>query len=167
MGQKVNPKGIRLGIVKDWDSKWYANSQDYSKYLLSDIEVRDFLFEKLKSASVSRIQIERLADNAKVIIHTARPGIVIGKKGADIEDLKAIVAKIMGIPVHISIEEIKKPELDARLVAETTSGFNLPSSHATSAHSLQANFTKTNLVTRCKTAVATFHHFSKFCTFRL
>ncbi len=107
MGQKVNPKGIRLGIVKDWDSKWYANSQDYPKYLLSDIEVRDFLFEKLKSASVSRVQIERLANNAKVVIHTARPGIVIGK-----------ISKMMGIPVHISIEEIKKPELDARLVAE-------------------------------------------------
>ncbi len=118
MGQKVNPKGIRLGIVKDWDSKWYANSQNYSNYLLSDIEVRDFLFDKLKSASVSRINIERLASSAKVIIHTARPGIVIGKKGADIENLKKIVAEMMGVPVHISIEEIKKPELDARLVAE-------------------------------------------------
>lgn len=118
MGQKVNPKGIRLGVVKDWDSKWYANSKDYSDYLLSDIEVRDFLFEKLKSASVSRVSIERLASNAKVTIHTARPGIVIGKKGADIENLKNIVTKMMGIPVHINIEEIKKPELDARLVAE-------------------------------------------------
>ena len=118
MGQKVNPKGIRLGIVKDWDSKWYANSQNYSDYLLSDIEVRDFLFDKLKSASVSRIQIERLASNAKVVIHTARPGIVIGKKGADIEALKNTVTEMMGLPVHISIEEIKKPELDARLVAE-------------------------------------------------
>ncbi len=118
MGQKVNPKGIRLGVVKDWDSKWYANSKDYSNYLLSDIEVRDFLFEKLKSASVSRVSIERLASNAKVTIHTARPGIVIGKKGADIENLKNTVTKMMGIPVHINIEEIKKPELDARLVAE-------------------------------------------------
>jgi small subunit ribosomal protein S3 len=118
MGQKVNPKGIRLGIVRDWDSKWYANSKDYSNYLLSDIEVRDFLFDKLKSASVSRVTIDRLADSAKVTIHTARPGIVIGKKGADIEQLKATVSNMMGIPVHISIEEIKKPELDARLVAE-------------------------------------------------
>ncbi len=118
MGQKVNPKGIRLGIIRDWDSKWYANSQDYSDYLLSDIEVRDFLFEKLKSASVSRIQIERLASNAKVTIHTARPGIVIGKKGADIEQLKSTVSNMIGIPVHINIEEIKKPELDSRLVAE-------------------------------------------------
>lgn len=118
MGQKVNPKGIRLGIVKDWDSKWYANSQDYPKFLLSDIAVRDFLFEKLSSASVSRIQIERLANNAKVTIHTARPGIVIGKKGADIDQLKVTISKMMGITVHINIEEIKKPELDARLVAE-------------------------------------------------
>ena len=118
MGQKVNPKGIRLGIVKDWDSKWYANSADYPKFLLSDIEVRDFLFKELTSASVSRIAIERLSNSAKVIIHTARPGIVIGKKGADIERLKAIVSAKMGIPVHISIEEVKKPELDARLVAE-------------------------------------------------
>lgn len=118
MGQKVNPKGIRLGIVRDWDSKWYANSTNYAKYLLSDIKVRDFLFDKLRSASVSRICIERLENNAKIIIHTARPGIVIGKKGSDIEQLKDIVIKMMKIPVHISIEEIKKPELDARLVAE-------------------------------------------------
>ena len=118
MGQKVNPKGIRLGIVKDWDSKWYASNSDYAKYLLSDIEVRDFLFDKLKNASVSSINIERLSGKAKVIIHTARPGVVIGKKGADIEVLKNIVSKMMGVPVHISIEEIKKPELDARLIAE-------------------------------------------------
>ena len=118
MGQKVNPVGIRLGIVKDWDSKWYASSKHYSEYLLSDISVRDFLFKELTSASVSRISIERLSNTAKVIIHTARPGIVIGKKGADIERLKNIVSKKMGVPVHISIEEVKQPELDARLVAE-------------------------------------------------
>ena len=118
MGQKVNPKGIRLGIVKDWDSKWYANSADYPKYLLSDIEVRQFLFKKLAAASVSRIALERLSNSAKVIIHTARPGIVIGKKGSDIDTLKTIISKKMGIPVHISIEEIKKPEIEARLVAE-------------------------------------------------
>ena len=118
MGQKVNPVGIRLGIVKDWHSKWYASSKDYSNYLLSDIAVRDFLFKELASASVSRISIERLSNTAKVIIHTARPGIVIGKKGADIEKLKNIVSDKMGIPVHISIEEVKQPELDARLVAE-------------------------------------------------
>ena len=118
MGQKVNPKGIRLGIVRDWDSKWYANSKDYPKYLLSDIEVRDFLFNKLTSASVSRISIERLSNSAKVTIYTARPGIVIGKKGSDIERLKKLVSEKMGIAVHIAIEEVKQPELDARLVAE-------------------------------------------------
>ena len=118
MGQKVNPVGIRLGIVKDWHSKWYASSKNYSEYLLSDIAVRDFLFKELTTASVSRISIERLSNTAKVIIHTARPGIVIGKKGADIEKLKNLVSKMMGVPVHISIEEVKQPELDARLVAE-------------------------------------------------
>ncbi len=118
MGQKVNPKGIRLGIVRDWDSKWYANSKDYPKYLLSDIEVRDFLFNELTSASVSRISIERLSNSAKVTIYTARPGIVIGKKGSDIERLKKLVSEKMGIAVHIAIEEVKQPELDARLVAE-------------------------------------------------
>ena len=122
MGQKVNPKGIRLGIVKDWDSKWYADNKNYAKYLLSDIKVRDFLFNKLKDASVSRIGIERVSDTVKVIIHTARPGIVIGKKGADIESLKVAVAKIVEVLPHkmyISIEEIKKPEIDARLIAES------------------------------------------------
>ncbi len=118
MGQKVNPKGIRLGIIRDWDSKWYANSKDYPKYLLSDIEVRDFLFKELASASVSRISIERLSNNAKVTIYTARPGIVIGKKGSDIERLKILVSEKMGVTVHIAIEEVKQPELDARLVAE-------------------------------------------------
>ena len=118
MGQKVNPKGIRLGIVRDWDSKWYANSKDYPKYLLSDIEVRDFLFNELTSASVSRISIERLSNNARITIYTARPGIVIGKKGSDIERLKKLVSEKMGIAVHIAIEEVKQPELDARLVAE-------------------------------------------------
>ncbi len=118
MGQKVNPKGIRLGIIKDWDSRWYANNKDYPNYLLSDIKTRDYLFAKLKNASVSRIVIERLTGSAKVTIHTARPGIVIGKKGADIESLKGIVSKLLQVPVHIGIEEIKKPELDATLVAE-------------------------------------------------
>ena len=118
MGQKVNPKGIRLGIVRDWDSKWYANGKDYRNYLLSDIEVRDFLFNELTSASVSRISIERLSNSAKITIYTARPGIVIGKKGSDIERLKKLVSEKMGVAVHIAIEEVKQPELDARLVAE-------------------------------------------------
>ena len=119
MGQKVNPNGIRLGITTDWTSKWYANTKDYAKYLLQDMKVREFLKKELKQASVSRIQIVRPARNANIVIHTARPGIVIGKKGEGIEVLKDKVAKMMGIPVHISVQEIRKPELDAHLVAES------------------------------------------------
>jgi len=119
MGQKVHPIGIRLGIVKDWTSTWYADSGNYADYLNSDIKVREFLRKKLSHASVSRIQIERPANNARIIIHTARPGIVIGKKGEDIEHLRMEATRIMGVPVHISVEEIRKPELDAYLVAES------------------------------------------------
>lgn len=119
MGQKVHPIGIRLGIIKDWTSKWYANSHDYADFLNNDIEVRSFLEKKLAHASVSRIQIDRPAHNARITIHTARPGIVIGKKGEDIEKLKAEVSGMMGIPVHINIEEVRKPELDATLVAQS------------------------------------------------
>ncbi len=118
MGQKVNPTGIRLGIVKDWTSTWYADSKDYADFLNNDIEVRSFLKKKLANASVSRIQINRPAKNAHITIHTARPGVVIGKKGEEIDKLRAEVAQRMGIPVHISIEEIRKPELDGQLVAE-------------------------------------------------
>jgi small subunit ribosomal protein S3 len=118
MGQKVHPIGIRLGIVKDWTSKWYADSKNYADQLNNDLAVRDFLKKKLSHASVSRIQINRPARNANITIHTARPGIVIGKKGEDIELLRGEVSKMMGIPVHINIEEIRKPELDAQLVAE-------------------------------------------------
>lgn len=119
MGQKVHPIGFRLGIVKDWNSKWYANSKDFADYLYADIKVREYLKKKLYSASISRIQIERPARNAHITIHTARPGIVIGKKGEDIEVLRREVSKMMGIPVHINVEEIRKPELDAQLVAES------------------------------------------------
>lgn len=119
MGQKVHPTGIRLGIVKDWASVWYAGHGDYADYLYSDLQVRDYLRKKLAQASISRIQIERPAKNARITIHTARPGIVIGKKGEDIERLRADVSKMMGMPVHINIEEIRKPELDAYLVAES------------------------------------------------
>jgi small subunit ribosomal protein S3 len=119
MGQKVHPTGIRLGIIKDWTSTWYADTKDYAGYLHTDMEVRTFLRKKLASASVSRIQIERPANNARVIIHTARPGIVIGKKGEDIERLRAEITKIMGVPATVSVEEIRKPELDAYLVAES------------------------------------------------
>ena len=118
MGQKVHPTGIRLGIVKDWNSKWFAGSKHYADLLNTDLAVRGFLKRKLSQASVSRIQIDRPAKNAHITIHTARPGVVIGKKGEDIDALRAEVARRMGIPVHISIEEIRKPELDAQLVAE-------------------------------------------------
>jgi len=119
MGQKVHPIGIRLGIVKDWTSTWYAGSDQYADFLNLDLQTRDFLKKKLKHASVSRITIERPANNAAITIHTARPGIVIGKKGEDIERLRAEVSRKMGMPVHINIEEIRKPEIDAQLVAES------------------------------------------------
>lgn len=118
MGQKVHPIGIRLGIVKDWTSTWYADSKDYSEFLHIDLKVREYLQKKLESASVSRIQIERPANNARIIIHTARPGIVIGKKGEDIDRLRIAVSKMMGVPAQVSVEEIRKPELDATLVAQ-------------------------------------------------
>jgi len=119
MGQKVHPTGIRLGIVKDWTSTWYADSKNYANYLNTDISVREYLRKKLSQASVSRIQIERPARNARITIRTARPGMVIGKKGEDIEALRQHVSNMMGVPVHINIEEIRKPELDAQLVAES------------------------------------------------
>jgi len=119
MGQKVNPVGIRLGIVKNWRSVWYADGKEFADKLNEDIAVRKYLHKALAQASVSRIQIERPAQNARITIHTARPGIVIGKKGEDVEKLRAKVSKMMsGIPVHINIEEVKKPELDAQLVAD-------------------------------------------------
>jgi small subunit ribosomal protein S3 len=118
MGQKVNPVGFRLGIVKDHTSVWYADRKNYSKYLLSDLEVRDYLRARLSQASISRIEIERPAQTARITIHTARPGIVIGKKGEDVERLRQALAEKMGVPVHVNIEEIRKPELDALLVAQ-------------------------------------------------
>jgi small subunit ribosomal protein S3 len=118
MGQKVHPTGIRLGIVKDHTSVWYADKKNYPEYLLNDLEVRDFLRKRLAQASISRIEIERPAQTARITIHTARPGIVIGKKGEDVERLRGEVSKMMGVPVHINIEEIRKPELDALLVAQ-------------------------------------------------
>ena len=120
MGQKVHPTGIRLGIVTDWTSKWFAEAKDYEDFLNNDLYVRSHLKKKLAQASVSRITIERTAGKANLTIHTARPGLVIGKKGEDIENLRREVAKMMGLNrVHINIEEIRKPELDAQLVAES------------------------------------------------
>ena len=121
MGQKVHPTGIRLGIVKDWASKWYADSRTFPEYVRFDYLVREFIKKKLKDASVSRIHIERQAKKANITIYTARPGIVIGKKGEDIEKLRFEVAKIIEMPiqdVRINIAEVRKPELDAQLVAE-------------------------------------------------
>ena len=119
MGHKVHPTGIRLGIAKDWNSKWFANKGDYAKYLVADIKVRDMLKKKLAAAGISKIQIERPAKTARVTIHTARPGVVIGKKGEDIEKLRKEVTAMMGVPTHINVSEVRKPELDAQLVAES------------------------------------------------
>jgi len=121
MGQKVNPIGFRLGITRDWTSKWYANTKNFPSHVYTDHLVREFLKKKLVEASVSRVQIERAARKVNITIHTARPGIVIGKKGEDIEKLRGQVAKIMKMPVadvRINISEIRKPELDAQLVAD-------------------------------------------------
>lgn len=118
MGQKVHPTGIRLGIVKDHTSVWFADKKHYAEYLLNDLEVRQYLRERLTDASVGRIEIARPAQTARVTIHTARPGIVIGKKGEDVDKLRKELSKRMGVPVHINIEEIRKPELDAVLVAQ-------------------------------------------------
>ena len=121
MGQKVNPVGIRLGITRDWTSKWFANTRNFPDYVHQDFVVREFLKRKLAEASVSRINIERAARKANITIHTARPGVVIGKKGEDIERLRGEVAKMLGMPVtdvRLNIAEIRKPEVDAQLVAE-------------------------------------------------
>lgn len=119
MGQKVHPIGMRLGVVKDWSSIWYADAKRYADYLNTDIAVREFIRKKLAHASVSKIEIHRPAKNARIVIHTARPGIVIGKKGEDIEALRKQISAMMSVPVHIGVEEIRKPELDAYLVAES------------------------------------------------
>lgn len=118
MGQKVHPTGLRLGIIKNHTSVWYADGRNYAEKLHNDLKVREFIQKKLAQASVSRVDIERPAQTARITIHTARPGIVIGKKGEDVEKLRAEVSKMMGVPVHINIEEIRKPDLDARLVAQ-------------------------------------------------
>jgi small subunit ribosomal protein S3 len=122
MGHKVNPIGFRLGVIKEHNSVWYADKKDYAKNLLNDIQVREFLDKRLVKASVSKIVIERPAQNARITIHTARPGIVIGKKGEDVDRLRREISDMMGVPVHINIEEVRKPDLDARLVAQNVAG---------------------------------------------
>ncbi|EKE01897.1 MAG: hypothetical protein ACD_21C00025G0008 [uncultured bacterium] len=119
MGQKVNPVGIRLGIVRDWTSTWYADSKKYADYLNADIKLRNYLSKKYAGALISRIQIERPAKNARITIYAGKPGIILGKKGGDVDALRKELGNMLGIPVHVNIEEIKKIDLDAKLVAES------------------------------------------------
>ncbi len=118
MGQKVHPNGLRLGIIRDWNARWYAGKHDYAKNLAQDMAVRKYM-KNLANAAVSRITIERPAQNINITVHTARPGIVIGKKGEDIDRMRRDISRMTSLPVQISVEEIRKPELDATLVAES------------------------------------------------
>ncbi len=119
MGQKVNPIGMRLQVNRTWDSRWYADDKDYGKLLLEDLKIRDFIHDEAKQAGVSRVIIERPHKKARVTIHAARPGVIIGKKGADIETLRGKLAKFTDSELHLNIVEVRKPELDAQLVAES------------------------------------------------
>src|SRR3954453_6770406 len=119
MGQKIHPTGFRLAVSRNWASRWYANNRDFAGMLAEDIKVRDYLKSKLKNASVSRVLIERPAKNARITIYSARPGVVIGKKGEDIENLKKELATRLGVPVAVNIEEVRKPEVDAKLIADS------------------------------------------------
>lgn len=118
MGQKVNPHGLRIGIIKDWDTKWYANDKNFSELLVEDVKIRNFIKKKLYISGISRVEIERAANKIKINVHTAKPGLVIGKGGAGIEDLRKEVERLTGKSVLINITEIKVPELDSQLVAE-------------------------------------------------
>jgi small subunit ribosomal protein S3 len=119
MGQKIHPTGFRLALNRNWASRWYANNKNFPGMLLEDVKVRDFLKEKLGHAAVSRVVIERPAKNARITIFSARPGVVIGKKGEDIESLKSQLQRMLGVPVHVNIEEVRKPELDAQLISDS------------------------------------------------
>ena len=119
MGQKINPTGFRLSVSRNWSSRWYASNRDFAGMLAEDIKVREYLKLKLKSAAVSRVLIERPAKNARITIFSARPGVVIGKKGEDIENLKAELTRRLGVPVAVNIEEVRKPEIDAQLIADS------------------------------------------------
>ena len=122
MGQKINPTGFRLSVNRNWGSKWYANSKNFPGMLAEDIRVREYLKKKLSHAAVGKVVIERPSKNARITIFSARPGVVIGKKGEDIEGLRNILQRLMGVPVHVNIEEIRKPELDAQLIADSITG---------------------------------------------
>lgn len=119
MGQKIHPTGFRLSVTRNWSSRWYAGNSNFATMLNEDLKVRAYLKTKLKNASVGRIVIERPAKNARITIYSSRPGVVIGKKGEDIEILKAAIGKLMNVPVHVNIEEIRKPETDAQLIADS------------------------------------------------
>jgi small subunit ribosomal protein S3 len=119
MGQKIHPTGFRLSVSRNWSSRWYANDRDFAGMLAEDIKVREYLKAKLKNASVSRVLIERPAKNARITIFSARPGVVIGKKGEDIENLKRDLGRQLGVPVAVNIEEVRKPEIDAKLIADS------------------------------------------------
>ena len=119
MGQKIHPTGFRLAVSRNWASRWYAGNKDFAGKLAEDLQVREFLKKRLKNASVGRVLIERPAKNARITIYSARPGVVIGKKGEDIERLKVGLTKMLGVPVHVNIEEIRKPEVDAQLIADS------------------------------------------------
>src|SRR5574338_183980 len=119
MGQKIHPTGFRLAVTRDWTSRWFASSHDFAGMLHEDLKVRDYLKKRLAHASVGRVVIERPAKNARVTLYSARPGVVIGKKGEDIEALKRDLQKIVGVPVHVNIEEVRKPEIDAKLIADS------------------------------------------------
>ena len=119
MGQKIHPTGFRLAVTRNWGSRWYAGNSNFASMLNEDLNVRTYLKKKLKNASVGRIVIERPAKNARITIFSSRPGVVIGKKGEDIEVLKADLTKLMGVPVHVNIEEIRKPEVDSQLIADS------------------------------------------------
>lgn len=122
MGQKIHPTGLRLCVNHNWTSKWFASSKDYAGHLIEDINVREFIKKKLANAAVSKVVIERPAKNARITIYSAKPGVVIGKKGEDIEMLKAQLQKLMSVPVHVTIEELRKPETDAQLIAANIAG---------------------------------------------
>ena len=119
MGQKIHPTGFRLAVTRNWNSRWYASNRDFAGMLAEDVKVREYLGKKLKNASVARILIERPAKNARITIYSARPGVVIGKKGEDIENLKKELNAMLGVPVAVNIEEVRKPEVDAKLIADS------------------------------------------------
>lgn len=119
MGQKVNPNGLRIGINKDWQAKWYANNTDFSKVLANDVKIRNYIEKNLKNASIAKVEIERNAKRCEVVIHSAKPGVIIGHGGEGIEELKKALSKVAGEEIQITISDIKKADIDAQLVAES------------------------------------------------